>query len=106
MGSGVSSCFIGWVERRGLIDLGFIGNQFIWNHGVQRETWRSVMLDRTLCNDEWRRLCMSATVLHLTHAHSDHCPILLKLDGMKIARLGDRPFKFLAAWMFHTEFFK
>lgn len=41
---------------------------------------------------------------HLSHAHSDHCPILLELDGSEGARLGERPFKFLDAWLMHADF--
>lgn len=94
------------MERRRLIDLGFISSKFTCNHGVQRDTRKSAWLDRALCNDVWRRLCPSTVVFHLFHAHSGHSPILLKLDGKKSRRLGDRSFKFQAAWMLHSEFFK
>lgn len=67
---------------------------------------RSARLDRTLCNDECRRLYPSAAVNHLTYSHSDHSLILLRLDGTKSGRLGERSFKFQATWMLHAEFFK
>lgn len=86
-GSDASCGFIDWVERRGLIDHGFSGSPFTWSHGVQRETRKSARLDRALCNEEWRRAWPVEVVRHLTHAHLDHCPILLKLDGTKSARL-------------------
>lgn len=37
------------MERKALIDLGFIGPGFTWNHGVSIETRRSFRLDRGLC---------------------------------------------------------
>lgn len=49
---GGSSCFVDWVEQRGLIDLGFIGPTFTWNHGNSVETWASAKLDMGLC-DIW-----------------------------------------------------
>lgn len=56
-GTDASSGFIDLVEQRGLIDLGYIGNHFSWNQGVQREKRRFARLDRALCNAEWRRMC-------------------------------------------------
>lgn len=46
----------------------------------------------------------SAVVRHLTHAHSDHCPVLVDLDGDERLPLGERQFKFLAAWFLHDDF--
>lgn len=40
----------------------------------------------------------------MTHAHSDHCPILVELHGEELADLGEKPFKFQAAWLLHGEF--
>lgn len=51
-----------------MIDLGFIGNRFTWNHGVHIETRNSTRLNRGLCNDERRRFFPSAIVNHLTHS--------------------------------------
>lgn len=102
--SGASSCFQNWVGERGLLDLGFIGNKFTWRHGRSVETRRAARLDRALCCDAWRRLFPSAKVRHLSHSHSDHCPLLLDLSGEKGRRLGTRPFKFQAAWLLHSEY--
>lgn len=46
----------------------------------------------------------SALVRHLTHSHSDHCPLLLELAEKGEGRLGGRPFRFKAAWTFHEDF--
>lgn len=45
-----------------------------------------------------------ATVKHLHHSHSDHCPLLVELAGVRERQLGIRPFKFQAAWLLHCDF--
>lgn len=50
--SGVSSSFVEWVERKGLIDLGYVGPKFKWSHRVESETRRAARLDRSLCDAE------------------------------------------------------
>lgn len=61
-------------------------------------------MDRAICYDEWRRLLPDATVRHPIHAHSDHCPLLVALHGVELAKLGEKPFKFQAAWLLHADF--
>lgn len=53
-GNGVSSSFIDWAERTGLIDLGFSGPVFTWNRGSTLETHRAARLDRGMCDITWR----------------------------------------------------
>lgn len=90
----------------GLIDLGFSGCIFTWNYIVSVETRRSTMLDRAMCDDNWRRRLPDANVKHLAHSHSDHCPLLLRLQTNDATQVGDRPFKFQMAWLIHEDFFK
>lgn len=102
--SGVSSSFVEWVERKGLIDLGYSGQRFTWQHGTNVSTRKATRLDRALCNVEWSRRFHSANIKHLPHAYSDQCPLLLSLDIGDEDRLGDRPFRFLASWLRHEDF--
>lgn len=67
---------------------------------------KAARLDRAVCCDDWRRCFPSASVIHLGHSHSDHCPLLVKMNGARSARLGEHPFKFQAAWLLHAEFSK
>lgn len=103
-GNGVSSSFAAWVKHKGLIDLGFIGQPFTWMHGSSVETRKAARLDRGMCDSEWRRLFPSATIRHLAHGYSDHCPLLLQLRTVKDASLGSRPFRFEAVWLLHRDF--
>lgn len=43
-------------------------------------------------------------VFHCSHAYSDHSHILLKTKGKARVRLGERPFRFEAAWLTHARF--
>lgn len=76
-GDGVSRGFVNQVEHLGLIDLGYMGHNFTWNHGSNVESRRFARMDRTLCSNSWRCLFNRACVKHLHHAHSDHFPLLL-----------------------------
>lgn len=82
----------------------FIGNWYTWNHGANLESRSAVRLGRALCCDAWWTLFPSAIVRHLSHAHSDHCPLLMDLYGLRRRVLGERPFKFQAAWLRHKDF--
>lgn len=55
-GVGVSTAFVDWVDSSGLIDLGFAGPIFTWNHGAGMSTRRSARLDRALSDVDWRHL--------------------------------------------------
>lgn len=91
-------------RARGLIDLGYVGLLFTWNHGSNVDIWCSARLNRGLCDDSWRRLFSSARIIHLTHAYLDHCPILLHLEAVDKNRVRDKPFRFHASRMLHRDF--
>lgn len=99
-----SISFQSWVTKKGLVDLGYEGAAFTWNHGRSSETRRAARLDRALCDDSWRRLYPAAMVRHLPHAHSDHCPLLVELEEDETRCLGRRQFRFEAAWSLHEGF--
>lgn len=48
------------------------------------QTRRSATLDRGLCSERWRRMFQSAAVQHLLHSHSNHCPLLIRQDQMRV----------------------
>lgn len=59
---GMSTSFCDWVQRISLIDLGFVGPIYTWNHGRELPTRKTARLDRALCDDEWRRKFPEATL--------------------------------------------
>lgn len=90
----VSSMFVDWVESKGLIDLGYIGSKYTWNHGVAMETMRSARLDREFYDEKWRSRYSDASIHHLHHSYLDHCPLLLRLESSAAMNYGKRPFFF------------
>lgn len=51
---GVLDGFVSWVLDQYLIDVGYIGPAYTWNHGREVATRRSARVDRALCDDVWR----------------------------------------------------
>jgi len=96
--------FNNFIENNGLIDLGFSGPKFTWAHGTSEQTRKQARLDRAICNMEWRSKFQEATVRHLAHSYSDHCPLLINTMGTDQPTSGTRPFKFQAVWMEHHNF--
>lgn len=76
-----SSSFLEWTMEEGMIDLGYVGPSFTLHHGNCVTQRRSARLDRALCDEEWRCLFPEPVVIHCTHTHSDHSPILLRVRG-------------------------
>ncbi|RYQ93126.1 hypothetical protein Ahy_B09g099395 [Arachis hypogaea] len=96
--------FANWINRCGLIDLGFIGSRFTWKgpkwDGHDRVFKR---LDRALSNPMWRTRFQQATVEVLTRTNSDHHPLLIKCEKERNG-VYTRPFRFEAMWELHPDF--
>lgn len=105
-GAGVCKGFANWVMKNGLIDLGYTGQKFTSCHGASIDNRRAAHLDKGLCSAEWRRTFQMASIKHLTHSYSDHCPLLLQINPGLGKRLGDRPFRFHAMWLRHKDFIR
>lgn len=101
---GVSRYFESLFCQLCLLNAGFTGLVITWNHGRDIEARQSARLDRLLFNDEWRRFFPTASVVHLPHSYSDHCPLLLQTSPPQSIGLGKHPFRFVAAWMDHDDF--
>ncbi|XP_030941775.1 uncharacterized protein LOC115966748 [Quercus lobata] len=76
-----------------MVDLGFSGPRFTWSNcrGIRRLIQER--LDRFFVNPDWCTLYPNARVSHLTHVHSDHCPVLLDFEPSADSSL-NKPFKF------------
>lgn len=93
-----SSSFVECIEDCGLIDMGFSGPPFTWSKGVLRER-----LDRVLCNEAWQSPFPTSSVTHVPLPSSNHCGLWLKVnDGNSRPRRNY--FKFLGAWLDHSDF--
>ncbi|KAJ8442543.1 LOW QUALITY PROTEIN: hypothetical protein Cgig2_026485 [Carnegiea gigantea] len=92
------------IENNGLIDLGFSGPQFTWATGRNLESRKYALLDRGLCNDQWRMRFQEAGVRHLLMHESDHCPLLITPNGFALVQKVQKPFKFQAAPLSHEKF--
>lgn len=80
-GSSSHSDFMDFVNSNALVDLGFVGNRFTWsNHRVGRANIRE-RLDRGFANQDWVHLFPNSLINHFSASKSDHCPILLSIDG-------------------------
>ncbi|KAK9689451.1 hypothetical protein RND81_09G059800 [Saponaria officinalis] len=82
----------------------FAGLSHTWARGNSPETRQSTRLDRALCNTELGSYYDNASVRHLPAFQSDHCPLLIALNGFTPLSSVQKPFRFQAAWMTHELF--
>ncbi|KAL4349827.1 hypothetical protein AHAS_Ahas10G0080900 [Arachis hypogaea] len=96
--------FANWIDRCGLVDLGFIGTRFTWR-GPQWEGYDRVFkrLDRALSNPSWRTKFQEAVVKVLLRTKHDHHPLSLTENKGTDCRSG-KPFRFEAMWSMHPDF--
>ncbi|GKV28437.1 hypothetical protein SLEP1_g37496 [Rubroshorea leprosula] len=86
-----------------MVDLGFIGNRFTWANMRFSNQLIQERLDRAWANPDWKLSFPEASLFHLPHTHSDHCPILLDLNP-SCPRSGSRPFRLEKFWIDHPDF--
>ncbi|XP_017618098.1 uncharacterized protein LOC108462689 [Gossypium arboreum] len=89
--------FVGKAE---LHDLGYREPPFTWHKGLLFER-----LDRALGNSAWVQRFPNSLVTHFPKIKFDHRPLLLSLN-LKIILPRGRPFRFLAGWVEHPNFWK
>ncbi|KAI9123912.1 hypothetical protein K1719_005212 [Acacia pycnantha] len=91
--------FNDFIHSNGLIDMDFSGPRFTWRRGSL-----FMRLDRAICNSTWIQSFLCSSLTHLPKVLSDHRPILIRLGLNPQAHSTDPPFKFLAAWLTHSDF--
>ena len=62
-----------------MLDLSFSSPKFTWPNHKGIGDLIQERLDRCWVNPSWKALYPKASVSHLAHLNSDHCPLLLKL---------------------------
>ncbi|CAM8926948.1 unnamed protein product [Rhodiola kirilowii] len=85
-----------------LMDLGYKGSKFTYSNKRQGLNETQCRLDRAVGNDLWIDSYPNTIIHHLVSHHSDHCPLLLSMDG--IPRLQENRFKFESMWMRDVSF--
>ncbi|XP_029143947.1 uncharacterized protein [Arachis hypogaea] len=98
-----SSIFASTLDSCGLFDLTTFGRRFTWFCKIQGYKEITKRLDRACCTTEWRLLFPEAFLEVLSRFHSDHCPLLIRCQGVPIKK-GNRPFRFQAAWATHPNY--
>lgn len=105
-GKGVNlSCannFFNCINSCNLTDLGFKGSKYTWTNNRTNGHTILERLDRIFANYEWINLFPNCLVTHLPRTHSDHCPLLLTLQGFTFPP--DKVFRFETIWTSHPDF--
>lgn len=87
-----------------LLDVGTSGCRFTWvRKAGERLIWQE-KLDRVLWNSQALLMNPNAKAIVLPHLCFDHHPILLDTDYVQFGSMGNRPSRFEAAWLSHSEF--
>ncbi|KAK5845358.1 hypothetical protein PVK06_001531 [Gossypium arboreum] len=96
------------LEDYGLNDLGYTGRWFKWERGRIFSTNIRERLDRGVVSIDWLNLFSNCKVEHLSHAFSDHYPILLDTIGKQRFdhAEGLKLFRFEASWCLENSFEK
>jgi hypothetical protein len=91
------------LEDCGLVDLGYKGDTFTRrNRSHKKEKYIRERLDRAVANSAWRSLFSLVEVINGDPRHSDHRPVIIKLDGScteEVQNCQNRCFKFEARWL-------
>lgn len=63
-----------------LIDIGYTGNMFTWEHSRGSSGWIQERLDRGLATKQWREMFPQAEITVPDVSSSDHLPLSLQLN--------------------------
>lgn len=70
-----------YISRKGLIDVGYQGENFTWCNNRRGRAHILERLDRVLINMQLQTMYTSLVVHHFPRITSDHSPLLIKLEG-------------------------
>jgi len=77
------------------------GVQFTWNNGRLDSDSVFLRLDRDICNQAWTDFWGGTSCTALLRTHSDHHPLLVRMDLSRVHRTTS--FKFFKTWVNHDE---
>ena len=84
-------------------DLGYAGPRFTWTNKRPITSLILERIDRCFANPSSRILYIEAVVTHLLRTFSDHCLVLIELDG-NYSNCTNKLFHFQTMSMHHTKF--
>ena len=91
------------IDDCGMVDLGFKGNIFTWQRGINVDTMVKERLDRCMANNAWCAMFQFSEVLHFPIYKSDHARILLKFGRDKTRHKKGKLFRFESLWLSNGE---
>lgn len=95
--------FIGMLDYCSLEGLGFSGSKFTWAKMCRNDQFFQQRHDRIVANLDWIIKFPDAMVLHLPRIKSDHCYLLISLNG-NFHEYTIIPFKLETMWLDHPKF--
>lgn len=87
-----STGFNSWINRNGLIDLGFIGAAYSWCKSNQNDQMIWERPDHSVCDPSWRLTFLEAFIRHLSRLYSDHSLLLIGPESNMVLSLQRCPF--------------
>lgn len=88
------------IESCELREVRFVGDRYTWDNEREGEELIKERLDLAFCNESFLERHPRVVVHHLPRCGSDHCPILVSLEGEKRkTKRGPKPFRFEAMWL-------
>ena len=104
-GSGTrSQQFREYIQACDLIDMEASGCKYTW---IREQNGRATLrerLDRVLTNIDFRLLFSEAKSINLPRTYGDHHPVLLDTDLVPLPNNANKPQRFEAAWLLHSDF--
>lgn len=81
-----------------LEDIGFSGFPYTYTNSQDGDRNVQVHLDRACADEAWRDLFPVARVVHLVSPCSDHCPVLVQLEGVQEHRRKAHSLRYEIMW--------
>jgi len=93
--------FHGWTNVNLLLHLDTVAVHFTWYNGRLSSDTVAQRLDRAICNEAWTDFWGATTCTAQDRIHSDHNPLLLKMDTSTHGKRTS--FKFFKVWTTHED---
>ncbi|KAL7235145.1 hypothetical protein ACSBR1_018607 [Camellia fascicularis] len=90
--------FNNFIETMEVTDVAMFGRRYTWCNAIEGEMWSR--MDKFLISPEWLGI-YKFKLWGLPRTVSNHYPIILMEDDRD---WGPRPFRFINAWVLHTQF--